>query len=190
MNHIVIISGPGGSGKDTIIAELLKDSSLHFKKLVNHTSRHPRAGEQNGVDYFFLTRDQYEHEIEHGKMLEYEVMESNNHYYGTHKEQLLLDLEASNVICKKMPAGSLKLKKYFGDRAITIFIDADDAELEHRLLEDNRASEHTLISRRIKQAHHEREMKSQFDFAITNHDGSLKLVVNEITSFVKKALTS
>lgn len=188
MHHLVIISGPGASGKDAVITELLKHPELNLKKLVNHTSRHPRHGEKDGKDYFFVTRDHFEHEVEHGKVLEYEIMESNNHYYGTHKEQLLQDLATSNVISKKMPAGALALKRYFGTSATTIFIDADDDELEHRLLEDNRASEHDLISRRIKQAHHERELRSQFDYCIINHDGHLHDVVAQITAIVHKIL--
>ncbi len=190
MHRLIIISGPGGSGKDTVIEHLLKDRDLSMKKLVNYTSRHPRAGEVNGKDYHFLTREEFEREIKHGQMLEHEIMASNNHYYGTHKKTLMRELDKATIICKKMPAGSLELKKHFKHQAITIFIDADNSELEQRLLESNRSLEHATLKHRLEQAEAERKYKKQFDYNFTNHDGELDKTVQTIKSILQSKMTS
>lgn len=186
MNYLIIISGPGGSGKDTIIYHLVKDSDLQLKKLVSHTSRTPRHGEQHGREYFFLSPAEYEHEIGQQSFLEYEIMEANRHYYGTYKKHLLEDLTKSHVICNKMPAGALRLKQFFGEQAITIFVDADNSELERRLAENNRKTEHTQIKQRLHQAEKERSLKDHFDLIITNHDGELTETIHKIQQFIRQ----
>ncbi len=186
MKHsLIIISGPGGSGKDTLIAELLKNPDLHLQKLVNHTSRPKRIGEEEGRDYHFVTTAEFENRIARGQMLEYEVMAANGHYYGTDKTGVEKALEISNVICKKMPHGSLLLKQHFLNRAVTIFLDASNEELEHRLLDVSRTGEHELIAKRLQQADNERSLKSQFDHIITNHDGDLAHVIDEATKIIE-----
>ncbi len=184
MHYLFIVSGPGGVGKDTIINRLIKDHNLKLQKIISHTSRAPRQNDVDGRDYYFLTKPQFEHEIEHDQMLEYEVMEANNHYYGTQKQSTYDALKGNNIICNKMPAGALALKKHFGSQAVTIFLDADNQELEHRLLENNRSMEHTLMHRRLKQAEHERELKDRFDYCVINHDGQLDQAVSEIKQII------
>ena len=190
MNYLIVLVGPGGSGKDTILNELLKDSRLNLTKAVGHTSRHPREGERNGIDYYFVTREQFERLIKHDQMIEHEVMATNHHYYGTEKKSLLTALGSSNVICQKMANGTLKLKEYFKDQAIIIFIDTNDDELQRRLLHSNRAIEHSQIARRLKQAQGERLLKPQFDLVVTNHDGALPQVVEEITQFILQKMST
>ncbi len=185
MHKLVIISGPGGSGKDTIIRELIKDPNLNLKRLVNHTSRPPRVGEIDGVNRHFLSKEQFEQEIQKGEMLEYEVMQANSQYYGTHKSTLMRDLETTNVICDKMPVGALELKQHFGDRAITIFVDVDDTELKSRLQEGSRIVEQSQIAARLDQATKERTYKDQYDFVITNQTGHLQEVVAQVASFIR-----
>ncbi len=185
MNALIIISGPGGSGKDAVIKRLLEDDSLHLKDVASFTSRKPRIGEVNGVNLYFLTREQFEREIERGQMLEYELMETSNQYYGTHKKEMLEALSESDAICRKMPWGALELKKYFGDQALTVFIDATDQELEQRLLESHRSLEHDQVARRLKQAQHEREYKDKFDLVVQNPDDELDQTVAKVKAAIQ-----
>ena len=185
MYHLFIISGPGGGGKDSIIDRVLLNKELNLVKLVSHTTRNKRVGEREEKDYYFLTREEFEREIAKKQMLEYEVMESNHHYYGTHKKQLLDKLNSHNVICKKMPIGALKLAEYFPAQAVTIFIDANDLELKNRLLATDRSIEHSLINRRLEQAIHERSLKNQFQYQINNHDGDLEKTVLEVDKIIR-----
>lgn len=188
MHKLFIISGPGGVGKDAIMAELIKDNSLNISRLVNCTSRNMRAGEIDGEKYRFLTRDEFEKEINHGHMLEYEVMESNNHYYGTHKQTLLDALEKSNVISDKLVKGALELKGCLKEQAVLIFIDADDEELERRLLESNRHLEHANANRRLEQGREERLHKQEYDYNFENHDGKLSETTENIRKTIKNII--
>lgn len=190
MNYLFIISGPGGSGKDAVIDKIIKDPQLNLIKMVNHTSRLPRVGETDGVDYHFVTKDQFEKEISRNQMLEYEVMESNHHYYGTHQKEVAADLKKGNTICAKMPIGALKLKEFFGDQAVTIFIDANDAELERRLLHNDRSHEHENTKRRLDQAKTERTYKSQYDYSLMNHDGQIDETVEKVKKIVLQTIAN
>jgi|SRR3989344_3560210 len=184
MNKLIIISGPGGSGKDAVIDALVRDHALNLTKLVNYTSRQPRVGERDKVDYHFVSKADFTNEINNGNMLEYEVMTTNGAYYGTHKPTLDKMLELSNVICKKMPIGALNLKKHFGGQAITIFIDAGNEELRKRLGESARISEIDCIDQRIAQAHTERKLKTKFDYTFWNHNGELDQTVAIIRKII------
>lgn len=188
MNHLVIISGPGGVGKDALIAKLLQNHEFHLRKLVNTTSRKPRVGEQEGIDYHFLSRAAFEHKIAQNQMLEYEVMATNGEYYGTGTRELENELMQSHVICKKMPRGALTLKTHLGTRAITIFLDASTDELKRRLQENSRIGEQNLITKRLEQAKTERALKNQFDFTIFNHDNNLARAVNEAAKIIQSVL--
>lgn len=186
MNKIIIISGSGGSGKDAVIDALVKDPALKLTKLVNFTSRQPRVGERDGVDYHFVSKANFEKEIALGNMLEYEVMATNGAYYGTHKPSLDKMLANGNVICKKMPIGALNLKKYFLDRAITVFIDANNDELRCRLKESTRINEVDSINARMAQAETERELKDQFDYSFSNHNGALYQTITNIRKIIQQ----
>ncbi len=152
--------------------------------MVNFTSRPPRVGEINGRHYHFLSKDDFKHAIDRGEMLEYEVMSASGRYYGTSKTDLELLLQQHNVICDKMPIGALNLKKHFGSFAVTIFVDAPDDQLSHRLLDKSRVNEKDLISKRLEQANAEREYKPQFDYNLTNIDGKLDEAAAHATKII------
>jgi len=185
MNHLFILSGPGGAGKDAIINKLLEDKSLNVTRLVNYTSREMRVGESNGELYHFLTKSEFEHRINNNMMLEYELMESNHQFYGTDKNGLIKQLDETNLITNKMVGGALKLKEILGEQVVLIFIDADDDELMRRLLENDRHLEHAIADRRMEQARHEREYKDRYQHIIENHDGQLDQTVLKVKSIIQ-----
>ncbi|MFA6081953.1 MAG: guanylate kinase [Patescibacteria group bacterium] len=184
MHKLIILSGPGGCGKDTIIERLLKERNLKLSKLVNATSRPKREGEIDGENYHFVSKEQFQKMIENRDLLEYEVMSATGQFYGTLKNALENQLQKSDVVCNKMPVGALELKKYFSTDCITIFIDADDIELRQRLSESIRKNSTDDIEKRIEQGQKERVYANQFDYQLFNHDGELEKVVNEIIRII------
>ena len=134
MAKIIIFSAPSGSGKSTIINYLMEqDLNLHFS--VSATSRPPRGKEQHGVEYFFLTPEDFRKHITQGDFLEYEEVYKDR-YYGTLKSQVDAQLEkGDNVVCDVDVLGGLNIKKHYGERALSVFIQPPSIdELRKRLI--------------------------------------------------------
>lgn len=118
---VIIFSAPSGSGKSTIINYLMtKGLNLHFS--ISATSRPPRGREQHGVEYFFLSPEEFRQHITAGKFLEYEEVYKDR-YYGTLKEQVDKQLKAGeNVVCDVDVLGGCNIKHHYGEEAISLFI--------------------------------------------------------------------
>ena len=166
---VIIFSAPSGSGKSTIINHLMsKGLNLHFS--VSATSRPPRGVEQNGVEYFFLTPEEFKAHIAAGDFLEYEEVYPNR-FYGTLKTQLDNQLaKGENVVCDVDVLGAENIKKYYGERALSVFIQPPSIEtLRERLI--NRGTDAPeIIEDRIKRATFELSQASNFDVCIVNDD--------------------
>ena len=166
---VIIFSAPSGSGKSTIINHLMsKGLNLHFS--VSATSRPPRGVEQNGVEYFFLTLEEFKAHIAAGDFLEYEEVYPNR-FYGTLKTQLDNQLaKGENVVCDVDVLGAENIKKYYGERALSVFIQPPSIEtLRERLI--NRGTDAPeIIEDRIKRATFELSQASNFDVCIVNDD--------------------
>jgi guanylate kinase len=184
MNHVYILSGPGGCGKDSIIKALVADQSLNLVRGVSATSRPKRIGEIEGVNRYFYSKDKFKKAISDGNILEYEIMDSNGEFYGTPKQETNDLLDNHNIIFDKMAFGAMVLKDYFKENATTIFIDATDAELKRRLSEASRVGESDNVQRRLEQGEKEREYKPRFDHRLENHDGELNSVVDQIKQII------
>ena len=133
MSKLIIFSAPSGSGKSTIINFLLKQNlNLYFS--ISATSRPPRGTEQNGVEYFFLTPEEFKQHIANNDFLEYEEVYPNR-FYGTLKTQVEKQLSAGqNIIFDVDVVGGCNIKKFYGDRALSLFIQPPSIdELRNRL---------------------------------------------------------
>ena len=121
MGKLIIFSAPSGSGKSTIINYLLtKGLNLAFS--ISATSRPPRGSEQNGVEYFFLSPEEFKQRIANNDFLEYEEVYQDR-FYGTLKEQVEKQLAAGqNVIFDVDVVGGCNIKKFYGERALSVFI--------------------------------------------------------------------
>ena len=118
---LIIFSAPSGSGKSTIINYLLTQG-LNLAFSISATSRPPRGTEQHGVEYFFLTPEEFRSRIENNEFLEYEEVYKDR-YYGTLKAQVEKQLEAGqNVVFDVDVVGGCNIKKFYGDRALSVFI--------------------------------------------------------------------
>lgn len=153
---------------------------------VSATSRAPRGTEQNGVDYFFLTQDEFRKRIDAGDFLEYEEVYSGC-FYGTLKEQVEKRLQAGmNVVFDVDVKGGCNIKKYFGDGALSMFIQPPSVqELERRLI--NRGTDsREMIAKRVAKAEYELTFAPNFDVVIVNDN--LQLAQETALSEIKKFL--
>ena len=119
---LLIFSAPSGSGKSTIINWLMQHSDLHLAFSISCTSRAPRGTEQNGVEYFFLTPEEFRERIANNEFLEYEEVYKDR-FYGTLKQQVENQLQkGENVVFDLDVKGGCNIKRFYGDRALSIFI--------------------------------------------------------------------
>ncbi len=166
---LIIFSAPSGSGKSTIINYLLtKGLNLAFS--VSATSRSPRGTEKDGVEYFFLTPDEFRKKITNNEFLEYEEVYTDK-FYGTLKAPIEKQLQDGyNVVFDVDVVGGCNIKKYYGERALSVFIQPPSvAELRKRL-EGRGTDTPEVIENRIKKAEYELGFANKFDKIIINDD--------------------
>lgn len=182
---LLIFSAPSGSGKSTIINYLMEQGlNLHFS--VSATSRPPRGQEQHGVEYFFLTPDEFRNRIERGDFLEYEEVYKDR-YYGTLKEQVDSQLaKGENVVCDVDVLGGQNIKKVYGDRALSLFVQPPSIAALRARLEGRATDSAEVINDRIARAEFELSFASKFDVVVVNDD--LATAEAEALSHVKAFL--
>ncbi len=162
---LIIFSAPSGSGKSTIINYLLTQN-LNLAFSISATSRPPRGTEQHGVEYFFLTPEEFRQRIENNEFLEYEEVYKDR-YYGTLKAQVEKQLEAGqNVVFDVDVVGGCNIKKFYGDRALSVFIQPPSVEELRCRLEGRGTDAPEVIESRIAKAEYELSFASQFDCVI------------------------
>ena len=185
---IVVISAPSGCGKSTIINSILGTGELPLRFSVSATNRAPRQGEQDGVNYHFLTTDQFRAAIAAGEFVEWEQVYPGR-YYGTLRSELTNAIEkGENIILDIDVNGALNVKKQFGDRAITIFILPPDIDTLQKRLEKRGTDAPEVIAERIGKARYEIDHAPQFDLRIVNDDLPVAVAATEsaISSFLHK----
>ena len=167
--EFVAIVGASGSGKSTIINFLLKQNlNLHFS--ISATSRAPRGTEKNGVEYYFLTPEEFRSRIANGDFLEYEEVYTDK-YYGTLKSEVERILnEGDNVIFDVDVVGGCNIKKFYGDRALSVFIQPPCIDDLRKRLEGRGTDSPEVIESRIAKAEYELGFTGQFDKVVVNDD--------------------
>jgi len=166
---MLIVSAPSGSGKSTIVQWLMKEHpelKLYFS--ISCTSRAPRGTEQNGVEYFFLTPEEFREKIQNDEFLEYEEVYENR-FYGTLKAQVERQLEAGqNVVFDVDVKGGINIKKFYGERAMSLFIQPPSVEELRRRLEGRGTDTAEAIENRLAKAEYEMTFAPQFDHIVVN----------------------
>lgn len=184
---VIIFSAPSGSGKSTIINQLMKQTlNLHFS--ISATSRQPRGTEQNGVEYFFLSPDEFRQRIAAGDFLEHEEVYQDL-FYGTLKQQVDSQLErGENVICDVDVLGGQNIKKHYGNRAISLFIQPPSIEALRQRLTGRGTDTAEMIEKRLKRAAYELSFAPNFDHVIINDQ--LETACREVETLVRDFLHS
>jgi guanylate kinase len=167
----LVVSAPSGSGKSTIVQWLMNshpELRLYFS--ISCTSRAPRGTERNGVEYFFLSPEEFRERISRYEFLEYEEVYENR-FYGTLKQQVENQRNAGqNVVFDVDVKGGVNIKKHFGDEALSLFIQPPSVEELRRRLVGRGTDTPEAIAQRLAKAEYELTFAPQFDHVIVNDD--------------------
>lgn len=168
-NKVVIFSAPSGSGKSTIVNHILKlHPEMEFS--VSATSRSPRGQEKNGIEYHFFTADEFRKMISEDKFVEYEEVYAGS-FYGTLKSEVQRIWDKNHVIIFDVDVkGGVNLKNYFGDKALSVFIQAPSVEELRKRLIARGTDSAEAIEKRVAKAAEEMTYADKFDYILVNDD--------------------
>lgn len=162
--RLIVFSAPSGCGKGTMLKEILKDESFYLS--VSATTRSPREGEIDGVDYHFITRDEFRQRIDSSGMLEY--AEYCGNYYGTPLKEVNEELEKGRYVVLEIEVkGAMKIRELCPDALFVFAVPPSLAELERRLRKRNTESDE-VIRQRVARAAEEISYASSYDYVIVN----------------------
>ena len=185
----LIFSAPSGSGKTTIVKHLLKTNpDLGFSISASTRDKRGRT-EKNGQDYYFLTPEQFKTKIDNDEFIEWEEVYEGN-FYGTLKSEIdRIWREGKNVIFDVDVKGGLNLKRYFGDKALAVFVKVPSLEALQERLKDRGTESEQSLSRRLFKAKFEMTFQDKFDTVLVNEDleRSLKEAQELYDNFKAKA---
>ena len=166
---LIIFSAPSGSGKSTIINYLMTQN-LNLAFSISATSRPPRGTEQHGVEYYFLSAEEFKQRIANDEFLEYEEVYENR-FYGTLKAPIEKQLEEGfNEVFDVDVVGGCNIKKYYGDRALSVFIQPPSIEELRKRLVGRATDAPEVIESRIAKAEFELGFADKFDVVVINDD--------------------
>lgn len=187
--RLLIFSAPSGSGKSTIVQWLMKEHpelNMHFS--ISCTTRAPRGTEQNGVEYFFISPAEFKEKISQDAFVEYEEVYTDK-YYGTLKSQVTEMTEnGQNVVFDIDVKGGCNIKRQYGNKALSIFIQPPSIEELRRRLEGRATDAQEVIEQRLSKASYELTFADKFDIVIVNDDleKAKADTLNAINEFLNK----
>ena len=179
---LIIISAPSGSGKSTIIGRIMQDESLRLAFSVSATTRPRRGKEVHGVDYYYLTPEEFEDKIANDELVEYQEVYKGR-YYGTLKSEVeRITGMGMNVVLDLDVLGGVNVKKMYGDRAISIFIQPPSVEVLRQRLINRGTDSMEDIKARVDKAEFEISIGPQFDHTVINDD--LEVAVAQVHDLI------
>ena len=179
---LIVVSGPSGAGKGTICNKLIEDMK-DTKISISMTSREPRGKEENGVDYYFVSKEEFEERIANDEFLEYAVVH-NNQYYGTPKAKIEQDLsKGKNVILEIDIQGALKVKEKVSEALFIFIMPPSMEELKDRLIKRNTETKDKILER-FKTAYNEINEFTKYNYVVVNDkvDKAVEKVKSIITA--------
>lgn len=181
---LIVISAPSGTGKTSVIKEILKKNSDKLIFSVSATTREKRANEIDGVDYYFLSEEEFKKKIENDEFIEWERI--YDYYYGTPKSEIeRATKENKHILFELDVNGSLKLKKLYPEAHLIFIVPPSIEELENRLMKRNTETPETF-RKRIERAKMELEMAKFFDYKVTNYE--LDKAIEEVNNIIQKII--
>lgn len=187
MAKLIIFSAPSGAGKSTLVRYLLAQG-LNLQFSVSATSRLPRGEEKNGVEYYFLTPEEFRKRIANNEFLEYEEVYPDK-FYGTLKSEVDRILgEGKNVVFDVDCIGGLNIKKIYGEQALSIFVMPPSVEVLRERLEKRGTDTPRVIESRLAKAEYEMSFAPRFDVIVCNDDfdRAKDEVLKLVSDFIKQ----
>ena len=168
MGKLVIFSAPSGSGKSTLVNHLMSQPNANFAFSISCTSRAPRGEEQNGREYYFLTPEEFRQRIANDEFLEYEEVYADK-FYGTLKSEVERLSDAGYTVLFDVDVkGGINIKKFYGGRALSIFVQPPSVEELRRRLNGRGTDAPEVIEQRLAKANYELTFAPQFDHIVVN----------------------
>ncbi|MDD2247198.1 MAG: guanylate kinase [Proteiniphilum sp.] len=187
MAKLIIFSAPSGSGKSTLVRFLLSQG-LNIQFSISATSREPRGDEKDGVEYYFLSPDEFRRRINNNEFLEYEEVYDNK-FYGTLKSEVDRILEeGKNVVFDVDCVGGLNIKNIYNNQALSVFIMPPSVEVLRERLEKRGTDEPEVIENRLAKAEYEMSFAPQFDVIVCNddYDKARAEILKLVTDFIEE----
>jgi guanylate kinase len=179
---LIVISGPSGVGKDSVLEEM-QSRGLPFHFVITATTRDPRPGEEDGVDYFFLSEDEFARMIDEGELLEYAIVYQD--YKGIPKAQVRQALDSGkHVIMRIDVQGAATIRKLAGDALLVFLTPETEIELVDRLKKRKTETKESL-NLRIATARQEMKKIDFFDYVVVNREDKLDQTVDIIEAIIK-----
>ena len=166
---VIIFSAPSGSGKSTVVSHLLRSFDC-FELSVSATSRAPRGVEQDGREYYFISPEEFRALIAEDAFVEHEEV-YHGVFYGTLKKEVRRIWDAGHAILFDVDVkGGVNLKRYFGDKALSVFVQAPSVEVLRERLVRRATDSPAFIEERVRKAAEEMTYAPKFDYRLVNDD--------------------
>ncbi len=179
---LIVISGPSGVGKDTVI-QRMKERRLEFHFVVTATTRPPRPGERNGVDYFFVSREEFARMIEEGELLEYAIV--YNDYKGIPKQQVREALASGKDVVMRIDVQGAATVRKICPEAVLIFLTTETEEELVERLKKRKTEAPEGLRLRIATARQELKRMNEFDYVVVNREDQLEETVDTIIAIIQ-----
>lgn len=177
----IVLSGPSGVGKGTICNTLLKELNAWYS--VSMTTRAPREGEQEGINYYFVTKEEFENRLKNNELLEHNIY--NNNYYGTPKDKVLDKLNQGIDVFSEIDVnGAKNIKEMFPESLLIYIAPPSMEELRKRLTERGTETE-DKINARLAIALEEAKQQHIYDYVVVNDD--LETAINDVRKIINKS---
>ncbi|KRK40757.1 guanylate kinase [Loigolactobacillus bifermentans DSM 20003] len=178
---LIVLSGPSGVGKGTVRKAMFANEERDFVYSISMTTRKPRPGEVDGVDYYFRTRDEFEHEIKTGGMLEYAQYVDN--YYGTPLKYVNQTLDSGKDVFLEIEVNGAMQVREKCPNGVFIFLTPPDLGALRQRLEGRGSEASSVIDKRLVQAREEIKMMQNYDYAVVND--KVPLAVERIQNIIE-----
>ena len=181
MGPLIILSGPAGSGKTTLITRVLETAGLPLRQSISATTRPPRPNERNGVDYYFLTLQEFEAKIKAGEFLEW--VQQYGHYYGTPRAPVdKLRRQGLGVVLVIDVYGAEQVRRLCPE-SVTIFVSPSSPEILEQRLRQRATESEGELQKRLTRARAELLRAGEYQFHVTNDD--LDMTVRDLTDILR-----
>ncbi len=182
---IIVISGPTGSGESAITKKIL-ETVPNTARMITATTRPPRPYEQDGIDYHFVSVDEFKKMIADNKILEYIQVPNRDVYYGTIKDEVETKLAAGiNLIGNLGWPGNESFEKFFPGRVLSIFIKPDSLDvLKDRFIKRDPTISPEEIEKRLQNAQREMDEAAYYTHTVVNHEGNMDQAVHEVKELI------